>query len=67
MEICIKSGRPLEQWNPDAFGNSEAGLVKGIDFYRPDICGRALKGMVVAKADLLLYGWANSVVALYCA
>ena len=58
---------PLEQWNPDAFGNSEAGLVKGIDFYRPDICGRAFKEWVVVKADLFLYGWANNVVALYCA
>ena len=32
-----------EDWDPDEFGNGEAGIVEAIDFYQYDVCGKIFK------------------------
>ena len=57
---------PLEGWDPDDFGGSEANLVEAIIFYEYRVCGKIF-GEELLKCDMFKLGQLTLPLALYCA
>lgn len=55
---------PMERWNLEEFGCSEAKMVEGITFYDYHVCGKVFKE--VMKFDIFRLGWITSPLAFYC-
>ena len=61
---CLIVASPMERWNLEEFGCSEAKMVEGITFYDYHVCGKVFKE--VMKCDVFRQGFITSPLAFYC-